>query len=176
METKRLSNFLLWQCAYAELYFTDIKCQIFHDEFFKILDKFSKIDRRFGTSLKKINAGISYKDFGEYFKLKDLPRIISAIVLIGLVYLSVAIGRFAVFFLICLFSFLVLWELGNNFFKLKTFPKMINHVVMGLASYVCIYAVENQYIESKVLLGVGGFFNLLFLVYLFNKSKKQGDD
>ena len=50
---------------------------------------------------------------------------------------------------------------------------MINHVVMGLASLICIFAVENQYIESKVLLGVGGFFNLLFLVYLFNKSKSK---
>ena len=148
---QRLSNFLLWQCAYAELYFTDIKGRFSRGEFFKILDKFSKIDRRFGNIVEKINAGISYKAFGEYFKLKDLPRILSAIVLIGLVYLSVVIGRFAVFFLICLFSFLVLWELGNNFFKLKTFSKMINHVVMGLASLICIFAVENKYIESKVL-------------------------
>ena len=51
---QRLSNFLLWQCAYAELYFTDIKWPDFsRDEFFKILDKFSKIDRRFGNIVEK---------------------------------------------------------------------------------------------------------------------------
>ncbi len=47
---QRLSNFLLWQCAYAELIFTKIKWPDFsRTEFFKILDKFSQIDRRFGN-------------------------------------------------------------------------------------------------------------------------------
>lgn len=51
---QRLSNFLLWQCAYAELIFTNIKWPDFsRNEFFKILDKFSKIDRRFGNVTDK---------------------------------------------------------------------------------------------------------------------------
>ncbi len=45
----RLSNFLLWQCAYAEFFFTDTLWPDFTiDEFQKILKKFTKIERRFG--------------------------------------------------------------------------------------------------------------------------------
>ena len=105
--------------------------------------------------------------------MKELPRIVSAIVLILLLYISVEIGRFAVFFMICLFSFLVLWELGNNFFKLKTFQKMINHVVMGVLSLIFIFAVENQLLSSKIFLIAGALFNFLLLIYLFNKSPNK---
>ena len=46
---QRISNFLLWQSAYAELYFTDtlwpdFKCE----EFASILDWYTKRKRRFG--------------------------------------------------------------------------------------------------------------------------------
>ena len=45
----RLSNFLLWQSAYAELFFTDTLWPEFtSDELGAILTKFKKIDRRFG--------------------------------------------------------------------------------------------------------------------------------
>lgn len=45
----RLSNFLLWQSAYAELFFTDTLWPDFTtDEFEKIIKNFNKIDRRFG--------------------------------------------------------------------------------------------------------------------------------
>ena len=43
----RLSNFMLWQCAYAELYFTDILFPDFNEaELEKALDSYSKRDRR----------------------------------------------------------------------------------------------------------------------------------
>ncbi len=46
---KRLSNFLLWQCAYAELFFTKTMWPEFSTkELDKILKKFSKRERRFG--------------------------------------------------------------------------------------------------------------------------------
>jgi undecaprenyl diphosphate synthase len=46
---KRLSNFLLWQAAYAELFFTDTLWPDFTiNELEKIIKKFSKIERRFG--------------------------------------------------------------------------------------------------------------------------------
>ena len=46
---KRLSNFLLWQSAYAELFFCDTLWPDFHTvELEKIIKKFSKIERRFG--------------------------------------------------------------------------------------------------------------------------------
>lgn len=46
----RISNFLLWQVCYAELYFTETKWPDFTaDEFQSILDKFSKTERRFGS-------------------------------------------------------------------------------------------------------------------------------
>lgn len=45
----RLSNFLLWQSAYAELFFSDTLWPDFTtDEFEKILEKFKKVQRRFG--------------------------------------------------------------------------------------------------------------------------------
>jgi undecaprenyl diphosphate synthase len=46
---KRLSNYLLWQCAYSELFFTDTLWPDFsNEEFDTILEKFQKIERRFG--------------------------------------------------------------------------------------------------------------------------------
>ena len=45
----RLSNFLLWQAAYAELFFTDTLWPDFTTkELDKIIKKFTKIERRFG--------------------------------------------------------------------------------------------------------------------------------
>ena len=46
---KRLSNFLLWQAAYAELFFVDTLWPDFSvKELEKIIAKFKKIERRFG--------------------------------------------------------------------------------------------------------------------------------
>jgi undecaprenyl diphosphate synthase len=46
---KRLSNFLLWQSAYAELFFTDTLWPDFTtNELEKIIKKFTKVERRFG--------------------------------------------------------------------------------------------------------------------------------
>ena len=46
---KRLSNFLLWQSSYAELFFTDTLWPDFNiDELEKIIKKYKKIERRFG--------------------------------------------------------------------------------------------------------------------------------
>lgn len=50
----RLSNFLIWQTAYAELWFTDTNWPDFTKaEFFEALVDFSKRDRRFGGLSKK---------------------------------------------------------------------------------------------------------------------------
>lgn len=47
----RVSNFLLWQIAYAELYFTDTKWPDFSKiEFRRILETVSKRERRFGAT------------------------------------------------------------------------------------------------------------------------------
>ncbi len=46
---KRLSNFLLWQAAYAELFFTNTLWPDFSTkELEKIIKKFNKVERRFG--------------------------------------------------------------------------------------------------------------------------------
>ena len=48
---KRISNFIIWQSSYAELYFTDILWPNFSkNNFFKALDWFSSVDRKFGKS------------------------------------------------------------------------------------------------------------------------------
>ena len=46
---ERVSNFLLWQIAYAELYFTDVKWPDFtREELIKALKDFAGRERRFG--------------------------------------------------------------------------------------------------------------------------------
>lgn len=46
---QRLSDFLLWECAYAELYFTDIYFPDFSEQDFKeAMNDFNNRDRRFG--------------------------------------------------------------------------------------------------------------------------------
>ena len=46
---ERLSNFLLWQCAYTEFYFTPTLWPDFSEEDFKkALEDFSRRTRRFG--------------------------------------------------------------------------------------------------------------------------------
>ena len=53
---ERVSNFLLWQIAYAELYFTDVKWPDFtRDELIKALQAFAGRERRFG-GLKQSGA------------------------------------------------------------------------------------------------------------------------
>lgn len=52
---KRVSNFLLWQIAYAELYFTDIMWPDFRKEHLsKIIGEFSQRERRFGKTGEQI--------------------------------------------------------------------------------------------------------------------------
>ena len=47
----RISNFLLWQCAYAEMFFVDTLWPDFTvEEFDKIVQKFKNIERRFGSA------------------------------------------------------------------------------------------------------------------------------
>ena len=46
---QRISNFLLWQCAYAEFYFSDVLWPDFNtDELDKAIEAFRKRDRRYG--------------------------------------------------------------------------------------------------------------------------------
>ena len=48
---QRVSNFLLWQCAYSEFYFCDKYWPDFtKDEFRKALDEYSNRTRRFGKA------------------------------------------------------------------------------------------------------------------------------
>ncbi|MBQ8863584.1 MAG: isoprenyl transferase [Rikenellaceae bacterium] len=45
----RLSNFLMWQCAYSELYFTDVLWPDFDEEaLVEAIEVYNKRDRRFG--------------------------------------------------------------------------------------------------------------------------------
>ncbi|MDR2350610.1 MAG: isoprenyl transferase [Deltaproteobacteria bacterium] len=48
---KRISNFLLWKIAYAELYFTDVQWPDFTEkDFLEAVDCYQKRDRRFGKA------------------------------------------------------------------------------------------------------------------------------
>lgn len=51
----RLSNFLLWQLAYAELYFTPVLWPDFNkDEFYKAIIEYQKRERRFGKTSEQL--------------------------------------------------------------------------------------------------------------------------
>ena len=53
---QRISNFLLWQISYAELYFTNIFWPDFNKlDFYKALDFYDERERRFGKTSKQIN-------------------------------------------------------------------------------------------------------------------------
>jgi len=46
---QRLSNYLMWQLAYTEFYFTDVPWPDFNkEELVKAIEKFNKRDRRYG--------------------------------------------------------------------------------------------------------------------------------
>jgi len=54
----RLSNFLLWQSAYSELYFTETLWPDFgRDEFINAIQEYQKRDRRFGALPKAYTTG-----------------------------------------------------------------------------------------------------------------------
>ena len=53
----RISNFLLWQAAYSEFYFTDVLWPDFNeDEFTEALIKYTNRDRRFGNATDAITT------------------------------------------------------------------------------------------------------------------------
>ncbi len=52
---KRISNFLLWQLSYAELYFTDVYWPDFReDEFYEAILSYQRRERRFGKTSDQI--------------------------------------------------------------------------------------------------------------------------
>ncbi|MCG9910047.1 MAG: isoprenyl transferase [Flavobacteriales bacterium] len=54
---QRISNYLLWQLAYAELYFTDVLWPDFRkDDFFKALFEYQQRERRFGKTGDQLHA------------------------------------------------------------------------------------------------------------------------
>jgi undecaprenyl diphosphate synthase len=54
----RISNFLLWQCAYAELYFTPTLWPDFDEhEFLDAIEDYNSRQRRFGRISEQIEAG-----------------------------------------------------------------------------------------------------------------------
>jgi undecaprenyl diphosphate synthase len=53
---QRISNFLLWQCAYTEFYFTDVLWPDFRkNDFRKALDTYAERERRYGKTGDQIN-------------------------------------------------------------------------------------------------------------------------
>lgn len=54
---KRISNFLLWQCAYAELYFSDVLWPDFNDkELDAAMTEYSERERRFGRISEQLRS------------------------------------------------------------------------------------------------------------------------
>lgn len=58
----RISNFLLWQLAYTELYFTDVLWPDFNDQAFEeALASYQQRERRFGRTSEQVKAGETAK-------------------------------------------------------------------------------------------------------------------
>lgn len=56
---KRISNFLLWQIAYAELYFTDVLWPDFgKEDFYEAILNYQRRERRFGKTSEQIDNDI----------------------------------------------------------------------------------------------------------------------
>ena len=56
----RISNYMLWQCAYTEFYFTDVLWPDFRKEnLAEAISVFSKRERRYGKTGDQIKCGIS---------------------------------------------------------------------------------------------------------------------
>ena len=54
----RISNFLLWQCAYTEFYFTDVLWPDFNrGELFRAIAEYQRRERRFGLTSDQIRGG-----------------------------------------------------------------------------------------------------------------------
>ena len=54
----RISNFLLWQCAYTEFYFTDVLWPDFNrEELFRAIAEYQRRERRFGLTSDQIRGG-----------------------------------------------------------------------------------------------------------------------
>ena len=52
----RLSNYMLWQCAYSELYFCDIFWPDFdNEELYKAICEYQQRERRFGKTSEQIS-------------------------------------------------------------------------------------------------------------------------
>jgi len=63
---KRISNFLLWQAAYAEFYFTDVLWPDFNaDELHKALEDYRPRKRRFGLTDDQLETPTQEKSEGE---------------------------------------------------------------------------------------------------------------
>ena len=53
---QRISNFLLWQIAYAELYFTDVFWPDFTDQhLYEAIANYQNRERRFGKTSEQLN-------------------------------------------------------------------------------------------------------------------------
>ncbi|QPK94524.1 di-trans,poly-cis-decaprenylcistransferase [Actinomyces sp. zg-332] len=54
---KRLSNFLLWECAYAEFEFLDVYWPDMNQEYlYKTIENYTNRDRRFGGAIDKVTS------------------------------------------------------------------------------------------------------------------------
>ena len=52
---ERLSNFLLWQCAYTEFYFTDVHWPAFsEEELMRAVEDYSSRQRRYGKTGEQV--------------------------------------------------------------------------------------------------------------------------
>jgi undecaprenyl diphosphate synthase len=57
---KRISNFLLWQVAYAEFYFTNVLWPDFKEEnYYTAILEYQKRERRFGKTSEQIEKNIN---------------------------------------------------------------------------------------------------------------------
>ena len=58
---QRLSNFLLWEAAYAEMYFTDVLWPDFsRATLYQALEQYQKRERRFGLTSEQVRVAAGH--------------------------------------------------------------------------------------------------------------------
>lgn len=103
----RISNFLLWQIAYAELYFTDVLWPDFDENVFEgALNAFAQRERRFG----ELHLSMPLHPRGTLLKYRLITALILIPVVIGALFLLPPVGFAIVTLVVCM---LAAWEWGQ---------------------------------------------------------------
>ena len=102
--------------------------------------------------------------------MKDLPRVISAIVLLGILFLAVSFKKEGVFVLVSLFTLVALYEIVANLFKLSFVKRVLSILFFGLLTWGLIFLTEASRVDKSLVPICAVALNIILIVYLCQDS------